>query len=251
MAKQARKQSKRRVKDIDNDVIQIETARNKVRRNRTTSDEDVRFRHQPFKPKTKNQQIMSQLIEEMTVVVASGPAGTGKSFTAIWKACEMFDDGRVSKIVLTRPAVEADEKLGFLPGEVDEKIAPYFVNYMDTLNRYFGKSHVDNLIRLGKIIAQPLAYIRGLTFDNSFIILDECQNVTVKQMKTFMTRIGRGSKVVVDGDIRQSDLRGENGLQDLLNKFTECPGFGFVNFKKEDVVRSDIVKHILDIYEPE
>lgn len=244
----AQRASRRRSETFDDSVVSFQQRGGKKAGKQGRlgrQQEDPRWRHQPLQCKTKNQTNMAQLIDEQTITIATGPAGVGKTHVAAWKACEMLDSGAVKRIVLTRPAVEADEKLGFLPGEADEKVAPYFVPYMEILQRYFGRSHLDNLIRNNTILAQPLAYIRGLTFDHSFIILDEAQNTTVRQMKTLLTRIGRFSKVVLDGDLDQSDLRGRNGLQDAVERFETCPGFGTIRFTNDDIVRSDIVRDIL------
>lgn len=187
--------------------------------------------------------------------ITDGYTVTHNTHVAVWKACEALDAKQIERIVLTRPAVEADEEnLGFLPGEADEKVAPYFAPYMQILEKYFGKGEVECLIKNGVIVAQPLAFIRGHTFENAMVILDEAQNTTPKQMKTILTRIGEFGKIVVDGDLTQCDLPrarlkgGVNGLVDAIRRFRNTAGFGFVHFVKADIVRSGLCQRIVEGY---
>ena len=167
----------------------------------------------PLSAQTPAQQQYINAIRNHCLTFGTGPAGTGKSYCAGALAAEALESGRIERIILTRPAVEAGENLGFLPGEVEDKYAVYIDAFRDILNERLGSGVVDYCLRHGRIVGAPLAYMRGKTFsNNTFVILDEAQNTTPAQMKMFLTRIGEHAKVVINGDIRQSDLRGPNGL---------------------------------------
>lgn len=190
-------------------------------------------------------------IRRHCLTLGLGPAGTGKSYCAAALAAEALESGKIERIILTRPAVEAGEQLGFLPGSVDEKFAVYIDAFRDILNQRLGAGTVNYCIRHGRIVAAPLAFMRGKTFDQStFVILDEAQNTSPAQMKMFLTRIGEDCKVVINGDICQSDIRGANGLSDAVDKLKELPGVYIHHFVYEDIVRSGLVKSIIDRYEP-
>lgn len=178
-----------------------------------------------------------------------GPAGTGKTFIAASMACDALLAGEVERIVITRPAMEAGESLGFLPGTMDEKFEPYFAPVRDVIVKRLGKSHFEGMMRAGHIVVSPLAYMRGQSFEKSFILLDEAQNTTPKQMKLFLTRIGEDTKVVIDGDPRQCDFDGENGLDDALYRLERHPQVGVVKFDFDDIVRSGLCKDIVLAYE--
>jgi phosphate starvation-inducible PhoH-like protein len=186
-----------------------------------------------------------------TLTFGTGPAGTGKTFVGAWIAADMFDKRECDKLIITRPAIEAGEELGFLPGELEDKVAPYFVPVREALERRLGKSRVEYELKAEKIEFVPLAYMRGRTFDNAFVMLDEAQNTTPKQMKMFLTRIGKHSKVIVEGDLRQSDIPGENGLQDAIERLRRIPSIGMTHFSRADVVRSGLAQVIVDAYEGE
>jgi phosphate starvation-inducible PhoH-like protein len=202
----------------------------------------------PLEPKTLNQKRYLSCMKAHTLTVATGPAGTGKTFLCTALAAQMLQAHQINKIILTRPAVEAGESLGFLPGELEEKFDPYMQPYRDVLEQRLGKSHVECLIKRGQIVTAPLAYMRGTTFRDAFVILDEAQNTTPAQMKMFLTRIGENSKVVVNGDIDQSDLRGPSGLEDAVGRLQQVSDCGFVEFTMDDIVRHDLVGRIIRAY---
>ena len=160
----------------------------------------------------------------------------------------MLRDGEIDKIIITRPAVEAGESLGFLPGELDEKFDPYFAPVKAILEERLGTGHLEYFLKSLQIEAKPLAFMRGTTFENAFVILDEAQNTTPKQMEMFLTRIGNHTKVVVDGDIRQKDIPGKSGLEDAMNRFGARRWCRLIEFDMEDVVRSGIAKEIVLAY---
>jgi phosphate starvation-inducible PhoH-like protein len=190
--------------------------------------------------------ILSMQSKQLTF--SDGPAGTGKTFCCTIFGAELLASGKIKKLIVTRPAVEAGQGLGFLPGTIEEKFAPYFAPFKHILESYFGASHLEYLIKRGIIEIAPLEYIRGLTFDDCFVILDEAQNTTPKQMKLFLTRLGKYGHAVVNGDADQQDIEGESGLQDAINRFTNMPQIGIVQFDEDDVVRSGLVKEILKRY---
>ncbi|MBF1299423.1 MAG: PhoH family protein [Parvimonas sp.] len=204
----------------------------------------------PIKPKTLGQRKYISAIEENIITFGIGPAGTGKTFLAIAMAAKALKNNSVSKIILTRPAVEAGENLGFLPGDLQEKIDPYLRPLYDSLYNILG---YDNFLRLkekGIIEVAPLAYMRGRTLDDAFIILDEAQNATNEQMKMFLTRIGFESKAVITGDITQIDLgrRKNSGLVSVSKILNDINGINFNYFDSSDVVRHSIVMKIIDAY---
>lgn len=203
---------------------------------------------EPLKPKTIAQSNYIKAINSHQIVFSSGPAGTGKTYIAASMAAEALQKDPSSRLILVRPVVEAEEKLGFLPGELEEKYAPYLAPFIDILEERLGKSTVKYLLKNKRIDPQPLAYMRGKTFDNSWVILDEAQNTTPGQMKLFLTRIGKNSKFIIDGDIDQIDVKGKNGLKDAINRLTRVPGIKFIQFSEHDIVRNDIIKDILQAY---
>jgi phosphate starvation-inducible PhoH-like protein len=189
-------------------------------------------------------------IDSNTVTFSIGPAGTGKTYVAVAKACEYLESNKVDRIILTRPIQDAEEdKIGALPGTLEEKMDPYLAPVRQLLDRFLGKSKVEAYIKAGKIVGIPLGFMRGMTFDRAFILADEMQNSTPVTMKLLLTRIGKWSKVVIDGDVKQKDIRGTSGLEDAVNKLYGVKSINTVEFLKEDIVRSDIVRHILDRYE--
>lgn len=211
----------------------------------------VTAKGRPIRSKTIGQRQYVQAIEENEVVFSIGPAGTGKTFLAVAMAVNAFRNKKVSRIILTRPAVEAGEKLGFLPGDLQNKVDPYMKPLYDSLQELMGnESYVKNMER-GLIEVSPLAYMRGRTLDDSFIILDEAQNTTPEQMKMFLTRIGFNSKAVVTGDITQIDLPANQtcGLIHVKEVLENVEGTNFVNLTEKDVVRSGIVQKIIRAYE--
>jgi phosphate starvation-inducible PhoH-like protein len=203
------------------------------------------------RPRTPNQKVYVNAIEQKDLVVAIGPAGTGKTYLAVACALAALKEDRVSKIVLTRPVVEAGEKLGFLPGDFYEKVNPYLRPLYDAFYAMLGPDRFRLYRDEETIEIAPLAYMRGRTLDNAFIILDEAQNATAEQMKMLLTRMGQGSKVVVNGDITQIDLASKkmSGLIRLPEILKGIPGIEVVLFTQEDVVRHPLVKDIVQAYD--
>lgn len=202
-----------------------------------------------IKPKNDSQRHYMSLIDGKTITFGLGPAGTGKTFLAAYKAAVAFEEGDVQRIIVTRPAVEAGEELGFLPGELEEKIAPFFVPVLEALQKRLGKGRVEYMLKSKQLEFVPIAYMRGRTFDDAFIIVDEAQNTTPAQMKMILTRIGERSKYVVNGDLLQSDIPGPNGLRDARDRLRNVPGVGMWVFSDADVVRSGMAQHIVKAYE--
>jgi len=203
----------------------------------------------PLSAKTESQGHYILAIQEAALTFGIGPAGTGKTYVCGSLAAEALLNDHVEKIVLTRPAVEAGESLGFLPGEIDEKFEPYLQPFRDVLNERLGRGHVEYLIKMGRIECVPLAYMRGRTFKDSFVILDEAQNASVTQMKMFLTRIGENCKVIVNGDPAQTDIREASGLMDAVRRLEDLRDVRSVEFCKKDVVRSGLVQMIVERYQ--
>lgn len=210
----------------------------------------VTAKGRPIKSKTMGQKQYVKAITENEVVFAIGPAGTGKTFLAVAMAVNAFRNRQVSRIILTRPAVEAGEKLGFLPGDLQNKVDPYMRPLYDSLHELMGSEIYLKNMEKGNIEVSPLAYMRGRTLDDAFIILDEAQNTTPGQMKMFLTRIGFNSKVVVTGDITQIDLPAYQkcGLIEVQSILKDVEGIQFVMLDEKDVVRSGIVQKIIRAY---
>lgn len=208
-------------------------------------------RGKSIKPHTPMQREYLLAIDRSHVVFAIGPAGTGKTYLAMAMAVASFRDGRVSRIILTRPALEAGERLGFLPGDIQAKVDPYLRPLYDALYDMMDPEKAQHLVERGTIEVAPLAFMRGRTLNDSFIILDEAQNTTPEQMKMFLTRLGFGSKVVVTGDITQTDLpRGQiSGLNQVREVLPAIPGVSFVYFSDQDVVRHELVQRIIQAYQ--
>jgi phosphate starvation-inducible PhoH-like protein len=214
-----------------------------------TAREPVQIRNrEPLKPKTDTQKKYISAIGSFQLVIATGPAGTGKTYICGAMAADELAEKRIDKIIITRPAVEAGENLGFLPGDKEEKFEPYLRPFRDVLDERLGKSFVDYLIKMGKIEAAPLAYMRGRTLKRAWVILDEAQNTTPEQMKMFLTRIGEDCKVIVNGDLGQRDIQGASGLADAIERIGFIPAIKIVNFMRSDVVRSGLVQEIVDAY---
>ena len=191
-----------------------------------------------------------ETIESSTITFGIGPAGTGKTFLAVASAVKMYTDEKIKKIVLTRPAVEAGERLGYLPGDLSQKIDPYLVPLFDSLEYFFGNETLQYLIEKRNIEIVPLAYMRGRTLNNACIILDEAQNATVSQIKMFLTRLGEDSKMIITGDETQIDLhnRDFSGLKKTRKSLSNIEEISVVEFKNSDIVRNKIVSKILEVF---
>jgi len=205
----------------------------------------------PVKPKTLGQEKYVQAIRDNTIVIGVGPAGTGKTYLAVAMAVSAFRAKEVNRIILTRPAVEAGEKLGFLPGDLQQKVDPYLRPLYDALFDMLGAENFQRYQERGNIEVAPLAYMRGRTLDDSFIILDEAQNTTTEQMKMFLTRLGFNSKMVVTGDITQIDLPDgkRSGLVEITKILKNVDDIKTVRFSEKDVVRHKLVQDIIRAYE--
>lgn len=203
------------------------------------------------RPKTKGQKAYVQAMRENDIVFAIGPAGTGKTYLAMAVAVNALRNREVSRLILTRPAVEAGEKLGFLPGDLQDKVDPYLRPLYDALFDIMGQDNYLKHVERGIIEVAPLAYMRGRTLDDAYIILDEAQNSTPEQMKMFLTRLGFGSKAIITGDVTQVDLpQGKvSGLQDARRVLSRVKGIDFVYFTDQDVVRHALVQRIIKAYE--
>ena len=211
----------------------------------------IKLKSKYIKPKSELQSRYLQNIAKKVINFGIGPAGTGKTYLAVAMAVQALENEDVSRLILTRPAVEAGEKLGFLPGDLSQKVDPYLRPVYDALYEMLGFDKVEKLISRHVIEVAPLAYMRGRTLNNAFVILDEAQNTTPAQMKMFLTRIGFGTRAVVTGDITQTDLpeRQDSGLQHSLNVLKKIDSIGFVYFKSDDVVRHPLVQSIVEAYD--
>ena len=206
----------------------------------------------PIRVKTLGQKLYVDSVKQHDVTFGIGPAGTGKTFLAVTLAVTALKRGQVKRIILTRPAVEAGESLGFLPGDLKEKVDPYLRPVYDALYQILGKDQTTRLMEREIIEIAPLAYMRGRTLDDAFVILDEAQNTTIMQMKMFLTRLGFHSKMIVNGDISQIDLphNVKSGLIDAQEKLKNIHQIDFVHFSAKDVVRHPVVAQIIRAYEP-
>ena len=211
----------------------------------------ITHRGKQIRCKTLGQQQYVQAIRDHDLTFAVGPAGTGKTYQAMARAVVALKNKEIERIVLTRPAVEAGEKLGFLPGDMTQKVDPYLRPLYDALYDFMGVDSYQKLVERGTVEVAPLAYMRGRTLSDSFIILDEAQNTTSEQMKMFLTRLGFNSKVVVTGDVTQTDLPfgKRSGLAEALDILGDIPEIGIVRLTSKDVVRHELVQRIVDAYD--
>ena len=202
-------------------------------------------------PKTKNQEIFLKLMRSKDIVFAVGPAGTGKTYLAVAYAVSLFVEGKINRLILSRPAVEAGERLGFLPGDMKEKIDPYLRPLYDALYEMMPGEEIDRKMVNNLIEIAPLAFMRGRTLNKSFIILDEAQNTLSTQMKMFLTRLGQNSKMVITGDLSQKDLpdNAKSGMQDAMEKLEKVKDIGFVHLNSSDVCRHTLVEKIINAYD--
>tara|TARA_Y100000739_G_scaffold118169_1_gene101588 strand:- start:110 stop:955 length:846 start_codon:yes stop_codon:yes gene_type:complete len=203
-----------------------------------------------IKVKNINQFKYMEIISNSTVTFGIGPAGTGKTFLAVASAVKLYAENKIRKIVLTRPAVEAGERLGYLPGDLSQKIDPYLVPLFDALEHFFGNEKLGYLIEKRNIEIVPLAYMRGRTLDNACIILDEAQNATSNQIKMFLTRLGENSKIIITGDETQIDLykKDYSGLRKTRKKLSNIDEISVMEFQNSDIVRNPIVSKILEVF---
>ena len=235
------------------DAVQraIAISRDGVMRPSDMLTQDILSAHgKTIRPKTLGQKAYVDAIDENTVTFGIGPAGTGKTYLAMAKAVDALNKRRVSKIILTRPAVEAGESLGFLPGSLTDKIDPYLRPLYDAMYGMLEPESIPKLMAAGTVEVAPLAYMRGRTLDDAFVILDEAQNTTPEQMKMFLTRLGFGSTMVVTGDVTHIDLPGktESGLRLVRRILRDIPGIRFCELSSADVVRHRLVSEIIDAY---
>lgn len=248
---------KKGINVTERDIIYgIELAKQgKIEQFETLFEDEITKNQQgkPIRVKTLGQRDYVQSIKANDLVFGIGPAGTGKTYLAVVLAAKALRNGDVKRMVLTRPAVEAGESLGFLPGDLKEKVDPYLRPLYNALHDIFGVEHTDRLMERGTIEIAPLAYMRGRTLDNAFVILDEAQNTTPEQMKMFLTRLGFGSKMVITGDVSQIDLpKGViSGLKVTEQKLKNIKGISFNYLKGSDVVRHPLVQRIIEAYEDE
>jgi phosphate starvation-inducible PhoH-like protein len=204
-----------------------------------------------IRARTVNQRKLVDLYEKNDLLFAVGPAGSGKTYTAIALAVKALKEREVRRVILTRPAVEAGEKLGFLPGDMKEKLDPYLQPLYDALNDMIPAAKLQKYLEDGTVQIAPLAYMRGRTLDNAFVILDEAQNTTRSQIKMFLTRMGRNAKFIVTGDVTQIDLprKSDSGLTRAMDTLRGIDGIGMVEFDKRDIVRHPLVKYIVDAFD--
>jgi len=207
----------------------------------------------PIYAKTINQKRYLEAIEKNALTFATGPAGTGKTYVAVLHAVKLLKSGHIRKIILTRPAVEAGESLGFLPGDLKEKIDPYLRPLYDALYEALGRKQTDDLIDKNIIEIAPLAYMRGRTLENAYVVLDEAQNTTKGQMKLFLTRLGFDSKMVITGDLTQVDLptNAASGMVHATKILAGVPGIKTIEFERVDVIRHPLIQKVLERYEDE
>lgn len=215
---------------------------------RKSKQEKARFVVPSLVPRTDRQKHFINNLRVQQLTFALGPAGTGKTYVSARHACSLFEERRVDKIIVTRPMVSAEEDIGHLPGTAEEKFAPYFAPVREVLEEHLGRGPVEYFIKSGQIELAPIGFLRGHTFKNAFVLFDEAQNTTPKQMQLFLTRIGDGARVCVSGDLDQMDISGNSGLLDALNRFGHLDEVGVTRFSIEDVTRSGLARKIVEGY---
>lgn len=231
-------------------------AQSRAKNNNYSNVVDINIHHKKQQvqilPRNRNQEsyVLKLLDDKKDIVFGIGPAGTGKTLLAVQTAVKQFKEGKIDKIIVTRPAVSVDEDLGFLPGTLEQKMAPWTRPIFDVLREYFNAREIEGMIEEGIIEIAPLAYMRGRTFKNSFILADEMQNATQNQMKMLLTRLGEGSMMAVTGDLAQADRLKDNGLIDFTNRLLESNSshIDIVNFGQGDIERHQAVKEVLKVY---
>ena len=240
------------VRDVQN-LIALVTSENGGKKNGQAAPDYVIYygRKGAISPKTEGQKAYVNIVQKNDVVFSIGPAGTGKTFIAVAFAVAALENHEVDRIILCRPAVEAGESLGFLPGDLKEKVDPYLAPLYDSLRTLFAENKLIQLLEQKTIEVVPLAYMRGRTLDSAYMILDEAQNATVMQMKMFLTRLGFGSRAIITGDVTQIDLqrRSDSGLVQVAGILKDVEGIGFVMLDQNDVVRHPLVMKIIQAYD--
>ena len=240
------------VRDVQN-LIALVTSENGGKKNGQAAPDYVIYygRKGAISPKTEGQKAYVNIVQKNDVVFSIGPAGTGKTFIAVAFAVAALENHEVDRIILCRPAVEAGESLGFLPGDLKEKVDPYLAPLYDSLRTLFSENKLIQLLEQKTIEVVPLAYMRGRTLDSAYMILDEAQNATVMQMKMFLTRLGIGSRAIITGDVTQIDLqrRSDSGLVQVAGILKDVDGIGFVMLDQNDVVRHPLVMKIIQAYD--
>ncbi len=236
-----------RANDIQNAITRLSTGEE------LEESISLKIRKTTIRPRSKTQQAYLASIINNSVTIGIGPAGTGKTYLAVASAAHALANDRVSRIVLVRPVVEAGERIGFLPGDIEKKVNPYLRPLYDALYEMFGVERVGRLLDRGTIELAPLAFMRGRTLNDAFIILDEAQNTTVEQMKMFLTRVGYNSRTVISGDVTQIDLPRSihSGLKHAVRILDGVSDIGIVRFKNRDIVRHPLVQAIVEAYENE
>lgn len=217
---------------------------------RLVSDEQLSNKFQSIVPKNEAQANYLRALSTQDIIIGTGPAGTGKTYISTSYAAEQLYYKKINKLILTRPNIEAGESMGFLPGNLDEKYLPYLYPFLETLEEKLGKSYVQYLIKNRIIEPIPIGFLRGRTFNNAIVILDEAQNATKSQMKLILSRIGNSCKMIIEGDTNQLDIpKNDSGLEDIFKRLNNIPGVGVINFSKDDIVRSKLCKRIIEAYE--
>jgi phosphate starvation-inducible PhoH-like protein len=211
---------------------------------RRQAQEDYIPQFKGVQPKNLRQELYLEAIEDYDVVFGIGSAGTGKTYIAAMYAAEKLFYREVDQVIVTRPNVEATRSMGYLPGELEEKYAPYLEPFDGVFNRVFGKTHYELMKKREQIAAKPLGYMRGATFDNAIVLVDECQNMTEKEFKLLLTRIGENTKVIFSGDSRQVDIP-DSGLMSTIQRLKHIPEIGVIEFDAYDIVRSKLCKDII------
>lgn len=216
-------------------------------RNKDTNVENI-FSFKPVVPKNLAQELYLEAMDSSDIVFGVGSAGTGKTYLAAMYAAEKLNYREVEQVIVTRPNVEATRSMGFLPGELEEKYAPYLEPFDGVFTKVFGKTHYELLKKREKIAAKPLGYMRGATFDNAIVLVDECQNMTEKEFKLLLTRIGENTKIIFSGDSRQVDIP-DSGLNATIERLKYIPSIAVVEFTPYDICRSRLCKEIILSYE--
>lgn len=201
-----------------------------------------------FVPQTKNQENYVISVANNAVSIIQGCSGTGKTYQAIGLACQYLLDGSFKKVLYSRSMISCDNEIGYIPGNVDEKCAPHFLSALDYFHHFIGKAKTESLVTYGDLKFFPVELIRGQTHNDTLMIVDECQNLTCKQLKLFLTRMGRGSKIIMLGDVRQSDI-GYNGFEFCWDKMKDIPNVGLVELTKSDIMRHPIIGEVISVFE--